>query len=68
VTLTAGGRRRFEQLAVVMSAADDELRAQLSQRDLDVLYRALEKLHVYVASGDGASESERSSVHVADSH
>ena len=67
VTLTAAGRRRFQQLAVVMSAADDELRAQLTQRDLEVLYRALEKLHAYVAAGDGASEPERSSVHVADS-
>ena len=67
VTLTAAGRQRFPQLAVVMSAADDELRAQLTPRELDVLYRALEKLHAYVAAGDGASEPEGSSLHVAGS-
>lgn len=68
VTMTPAGRRRFQQLAVVMSAADDELRAQLTPRELDVLYRALEKLHAYVAAGDGASEPEGRSVHVAGSH
>jgi DNA-binding MarR family transcriptional regulator len=68
VTMTAAGRRRFQQLAVVMSAADAELRAQLTGREVDVLNRALEKLHAYVAAaGDGAAGSERSSVHVADS-
>lgn len=68
VTMTPAGRRRFQQLAVVMSAADDELRSQLTPRELDVLYRALEKLHAYVAAGDGASEPEGRSVHVAGSH
>jgi DNA-binding MarR family transcriptional regulator len=68
VTMTPAGRRRFQQLAVVMSAADNELRAQLTPRELDVLYRALEKLHAYVAAGDGTSEPEGRSVHVAGSH
>ena len=67
VTMTAAGRRRFEQLAVVMSAADAELRSQLTSRELEVLPRALEKLHAYASAADGASEPERSSVHVADS-
>jgi MarR family transcriptional regulator, transcriptional regulator for hemolysin len=67
VTMTTAGRRRFQQLAVVMSSADDELRAQLGSRELDVLYRSLEKLHAYVAARDGAAEPERSTAHVAGS-
>src|SRR5262245_6620383 len=60
VTITAAGRRRFEQLATVMSAADAELRAQLSARELEVLPRALEKLHAYVSADDGAGERDGS--------
>jgi DNA-binding MarR family transcriptional regulator len=67
VTMTTAGRRRFEQLAIVMSAADAELRSQLTPRELEVLPRALEKLHAYASADGGASEPERSSVHVADS-
>ncbi|HMG28472.1 MAG TPA: MarR family transcriptional regulator [Acidimicrobiia bacterium] len=67
VTMTAAGRRRFEQLALVMSAADAELRAQLTARELEVLPRALEKLHAYVAADDSAGERERRSAHVAGS-
>ena len=68
VTMTPAGRRRFQQLAVVMSGADDELRAQLNPRELDVLYRALEKLHAYVAAADdGVSEPEGRRVHAAGS-
>ncbi len=65
VTMTAAGQRRFQQLAVVMSGADDELRAQLTGRDLDVLYRALETLHAYVAAGDRVVEPEGSRADVA---
>jgi hypothetical protein len=56
---------RGSSLAVVMSGADDELRAQLTGRDLDVLYRALETLHTYVAAGDHVAEPERRRADVA---
>lgn len=64
VTMTAAGKRRFQQLAAVMSAADAELRGRLTTRELDVLYRALEKLHAYVTDGEAAVEGERRSARV----
>ena len=67
VTMTGAGRRRFQQLAAVMTAADADLCAQLTGREIDVLNRALEKLHAYAAAGNGAADPERRIVRVAES-
>jgi DNA-binding MarR family transcriptional regulator len=47
VHLTAAGRRRLQQLAAVMERTDQELRAQLTTREQDVLQRACSKLFTF---------------------
>jgi MarR family transcriptional regulator, transcriptional regulator for hemolysin len=47
VVVTTAGHRRLEQLHAVVHALDDELRGILTKRDVEVLGRALGRIHAY---------------------
>ena len=47
VVVTAAGRKRLAQLHDVVHEVDDELRRILTKRDLEVLGRALPRIHAY---------------------
>lgn len=47
VVVTQAGRRRLAQLHVVVHELDRELREILTKRDLEVLSRALPRIHAY---------------------
>jgi len=50
VVVTDAGRSRLEQLHKVVHELDDELRSVLTAREIDVLGKALNRVHAYFTS------------------
>lgn len=60
VVVTTKGRRRLAQLQTVVHEADAELRSVLTQREIDVLGKALNRIHAYfTAEGEEVSGGRR---------
>ena len=54
VVVTPGGRKRLAQLHDVVHEVDDELHGILTKRDVEVLARALPRIHTYFAQQEVA--------------
>src|SRR2546421_1795157 len=56
VVVTPAGRQRLAQLHDVVHEVDDELRGILTKRDVEVLGRALPRIHAYFSQPQGQPE------------
>jgi MarR family transcriptional regulator for hemolysin len=54
--LTAKGRRYFDRIRAVMATCDERLRAVLTEKEADVMQRALDKILAFCQAELGVSE------------
>ena len=59
VVVTPAGHARLRELHEVVHALDDEVRKILTKRDVEVLSRALSRIHVFFESSKEVSDGRR---------